>query len=33
LNEGTAQARLSQIFSASGYQLRRSPVCFRSEWH
>jgi hypothetical protein len=33
LSEGTPQALLSKIFSASGYQLRRSPVGFRSQWH
>jgi hypothetical protein len=33
LGEGTPQARLSEVFSASGYQLRHSPVGFRSEFH
>lgn len=33
LAEGTAQARLSPIYSAMGYQLRHSPVGFRSQWH
>jgi hypothetical protein len=33
LSEGTPQAVLSKIFSATGYQLRRSPVGFRSQWH
>jgi hypothetical protein len=33
LGEGTAQARLSSVLPASGYQLRHSPVGFRSEWH
>jgi hypothetical protein len=33
LDEGTPQARLSALFAASGYQLRRSPVGFRSPWH
>ncbi len=33
LDEGTPQTRLSRILPASGYQLRRSPVGFRSEWH
>jgi hypothetical protein len=33
LNEGTPQARLSQVFPSSGYQLRESPVGFRSQWH
>ena len=33
LSEGTAQALLSPVLHASGYQLRRSPVGFRSQWH
>lgn len=33
LDEGTPQARLSRPFAASAYQLRRSPVGFRSDWH
>jgi hypothetical protein len=33
LNEGTPQAALSRVFSCGGYQLRESPVGFRSEWH
>lgn len=33
LDEGTPQTLLSKILPASGYQLRRSPVGFRSEWH
>jgi hypothetical protein len=33
LAEGTPQARLSQLFAARGYQLRHSPVGFRSDWH
>jgi hypothetical protein len=33
LTEGTAQARLSALLPASGYQLRESPVGFRSEFH
>ena len=33
LSEGTPQAMLSKVFGASGYQLRRSPVGFRSQWH
>ena len=33
LDEGTPQALLSALFGASGYQLRRSPVGFRSQWH
>lgn len=33
LTEGTPQAMLSKLFPASGYQLRCSPVGFRSAWH
>lgn len=33
LTEGTPQAVLSPVYPASGYQLRRSPVGFRSDWH
>lgn len=33
LDEGAPQTRLSKILPASGYQLRRSPVGFRSDWH
>ena len=33
LPEGTPQAMLSEVFAASGYQLRHSPVGFRSQWH
>jgi hypothetical protein len=33
LSEGTPQARLSAVLAASGYQLRHSPVGFRSEFH
>lgn len=33
LSEGTPQALLSQVFSATACQLRRSPVGFRSQWH
>jgi hypothetical protein len=33
LPEGTPQSLLSPVFPASGYQLRRSPVGFRSQWH
>jgi hypothetical protein len=33
LSEGTPQARLSAVYPSSGYQLRRSPVGFRSDWH
>ena len=31
--EGNPQSMLSKIFTASGYQLRHSPVGFRSQWH
>jgi hypothetical protein len=33
LDEGTEQSRLSQLFTSGGYQLRRSPVGFRSQFH
>ena len=33
LTEGNPQAMLSQVFASSGYQLRHSPVGFRSQWH
>lgn len=33
LLEGTPQARLSSLYPSSGYQLRMSPVGFRSEFH
>ena len=33
LDEGTPQSQLSQVFASSGYQLRHSPVGFRSQWH
>lgn len=33
LDEGTPQALLSRVMAASGYQLRRSPLGFRSAWH
>jgi len=33
LPEGTPQAMLSKIFQSEGYQLRRSPIGFRSQWH
>jgi hypothetical protein len=33
LSGGTPQAALSELFSSSGYQLRRSPVGFRSQRH
>lgn len=33
LNEGKPQARLSPLTPSGGYQLRHSPVGFRSEFH
>jgi len=33
MDEGTVQSQLTQIFSAEGYQLRHSPVGFRSQFH
>ncbi len=33
LGEGTPQARLSALFASGGYQLRESPIGFRSQWH
>lgn len=33
LTQGTPQAMLSAVLPASGYQLRRSPVGFRSAFH
>lgn len=33
LPEGTPQAMLSAVLPASGYQLRQSPVGFRSQFH
>jgi hypothetical protein len=33
LSEGKPQARLSPLMTSGGYQLRRSPVGFRSEFH
>jgi hypothetical protein len=33
LPEGTPQAMLSAVLPAAGYQLRESPVGFRSTWH
>jgi hypothetical protein len=33
LTEGTREARLSAVLPAFGYQLRESPVGFRSEFH
>lgn len=33
LDEGKPQARLSALMTSGGYQLRMSPVGFRSEFH
>jgi hypothetical protein len=33
LTEGKPAARLSALFASGGYQLRHSPVGFRSEFH
>ncbi len=33
LEQGTPQSRLSRLFVSGGYQLRESPVGFRSEFH
>jgi len=33
LTEGTEQARLSPLAASGGYQLRHSPVGFRSSFH
>jgi len=33
LPEGSPQAMLSKVFPSEGYQLRHSPVGFRSQWH
>lgn len=33
LDEGTPAARLSTLMASSGYQLRESPVGFRSAFH
>jgi hypothetical protein len=33
LPEGTPQTMLSPVYPAAGYQLRHSPVGFRSPWH
>jgi hypothetical protein len=33
LPEGTPQSQLSAVLPATGYQLRHSPVGFRSQWH
>lgn len=33
LTEGTPQSRLSALMASGGYQLRESPVGFRSQFH
>jgi hypothetical protein len=33
LDQGTPQSRLSEVFASGGYQLRSSPVGFRSSFH
>ena len=33
LGEGNPQAMLSQVLPSAGYQLRHSPIGFRSQWH
>ena len=33
MNEGNPQSQLTEVFSAEGYQLRNSPVGFRSQFH
>lgn len=33
LNHGTPQSMLSEVFASGGYQLRTSPVGFRSQFH
>ena len=33
LDQGTPQSRLSTLMASGGYQLRHSPVGFRSEFH
>jgi hypothetical protein len=33
LEQGSPQARLSELFASGGYQLRTSPVGFRSQFH
>lgn len=33
LDEGTPAARLSALFPSGGFQLRQSPVGFRSQFH
>lgn len=33
LGDGSPQAMLSQLFASGGYQLRHSPIGFRSSFH
>jgi hypothetical protein len=33
MGEGTVQSQLTEVFSAEAYQLRFSPVGFRSQFH
>ena len=33
LNQGTPQSMLSEVYASGGYQLRTSPVGFRSSFH
>jgi hypothetical protein len=33
LDQGSEQSRLSKLFDSTGFQLRTSPVGFRSQWH
>jgi hypothetical protein len=33
LEQGTPQSMLSELFASGGYQLRTSPVGFRSQFH
>lgn len=33
LDQGTTQSMLSEVFASGGYQLRTSPVGFRSQFH
>ena len=33
LDQGTPQTSLSELFASGGYQLRSSPVGFRSQFH
>ena len=33
LDQGTPQSMLSEVFASGGYQLRHSPVGFRSSFH